>query len=114
MLVVMFAWVFFRASSLQHASDYLLALIGHWPSGQSSVAWESVYSPRVGLLIAAATLLAVGAYGRLSPMLRPFWRVLSGVHCDGWARAVPVASMLIASLMSIALGKYNPFIYFRF
>jgi len=114
MLVVMLAWVFFRASSLPQAIDYVLALAGHWPDSQATVAWDSVYSPRIGLLIAVATLLSVGAYRHLSRALQPAWQALSRAHCDGWARAIPVASMLIASLMSIALGKYNPFIYFRF
>jgi alginate O-acetyltransferase complex protein AlgI len=47
-------------------------------------------------------------------MTRGLWERLAERSLDGWARAAMVAPALILSSMSIALGQYNPFIYFRF
>jgi alginate O-acetyltransferase complex protein AlgI len=113
-LVVMLAWVFFRASSLDQAVQFLQALAGHWPKAQWSVSAEQICSNQIGALMIAAVLLAGGIYPRLVRMTRGLWERLAERSLDGWARAAMVAPALILSSMSIALGQYNPFIYFRF
>lgn len=113
-LVVMLAWVFFRASSLEQALQYLQALVGHWPKSQWTVSAEQVYSRQTGILLVAAALLAGGLYPRLASATEALWRGLARRALDGWARLAFVAPALILSCMSIALGQYNPFIYFRF
>ena len=113
-LVVMLAWVFFRASSLDQAVQFLQALAGHWPKAQWSVSAEQICSNQIGVLMIAAVLLAGGIYPRLVRITRGLWERLAERSLDGWARAAMVAPALILSSMSIALGQYNPFIYFRF
>ncbi|WP_186160692.1 MBOAT family O-acyltransferase [Burkholderia gladioli] len=114
MLVVMLAWVFFRTESLPQARHYLLALIGHWPAAQQGVTLASLWSTQTLVLLVVAVLLALGAYPLLQRRLQPMWARLATLSLDGWLRAALVAPALILSAMSIALGQYNPFIYFRF
>ncbi|MGN4068181.1 MBOAT family O-acyltransferase [Burkholderia gladioli] len=114
MLVVMLAWVFFRTESLPQAGHYLLALVGHWPAAQQSVTLASLWSTQTLVLLVVAVLLALGAYPLLQRRLQPMWARLAALSLDGWLRAALVAPALILSAMSIALGQYNPFIYFRF
>lgn len=113
-VVVMLAWVFFRSSSLEQAVQYLLALAGHWPRDQWAVTVQSVYSTQTLILSFFAVILAVGLYPRTRKALQPVWERLSDYSIDRWVQAALVAPALILSCMSIALGQYNPFIYFRF
>ncbi len=113
-LVVMLAWVFFRASSLEQAERYLLALAGYWPRAQWTVTLQSIYSTQTLWLFLGAILLTLGLYPAMRQAAQPLWNRLSDYRVDGWMRAVIVAPALILSCMSIALGQYNPFIYFRF
>ncbi|PTB22189.1 MBOAT family protein [Trinickia symbiotica] len=113
-LVVMFAWVFFRAASLEQALQYLQALVGHWPKAQWTVSAEQVCSQQTGILLVVAAILAGGFYPWLARRSDALWRGLARRALDGWARLVLVTPALILSSMSLALGQYNPFIYFRF
>jgi alginate O-acetyltransferase complex protein AlgI len=113
-LVVMFAWVFFRAGSLEQALQYLQALVGYWPKAQWTVSAEQVYSHQTGILLVVAVMLAGGFYPWLARTSDALWRGLARHALDGWARMALVTPALILSSMSLALGQYNPFIYFRF
>jgi alginate O-acetyltransferase complex protein AlgI len=114
MFVVMLAWVFFRASSLNQAVQFLQALAGHWPRAQWTVSAEAIYSNQAGVLIVAAMLLAGGLYAKLVTVTKRLWENLAERALDGWVRTAMVAPALVLCCMSLALGQYNPFIYFRF
>ncbi|HEX7750291.1 MAG TPA: MBOAT family protein [Bordetella sp.] len=114
LFVVMLAWVFFRSASLGQALQYVLALAGHWPAGQQAVTFQSIYSTQTLLLTIGAVILALGAYPLIEKALRPAWQRLADYAVDGWVRAALIAPALVLSCMSIAMGQYNPFIYFRF
>ena len=123
MLVVMVAWVFFRAESLSHASAFLQAMAGR--SGGAGL----IYRPAIYLNAELVLALILGVLGSvpLIPRLRAWQeRFLS----DGRATAAPAGVLLgfgarlfgfaalafifIASAALSAAGTYNPFIYFRF
>lgn len=114
LLVVMIAWVFFRASSLEQALQYLQALVGYWPSEQWTVSMGGLVSSQTIVLFALSVPLAVGAYPALMRSGAPWFDRLRQRAVDGWLKAAFVAPALVLSCMSIALGQYNPFIYFRF
>lgn len=114
LLAVMLAWVFFRCDSFGQAQQYLLALAGHWPREQWAVTFRSIYSTQTLVLVVGAMILALGAYPKIEKTLQPAWRRLADLALDGWARAALIAPALVLSCMSIAMGQYNPFIYFRF
>ena len=113
-LIVMLAWIFFRASSVDEAGHYLLALVGRWPPDTWVVTVQSIYSMQTLILFCCAVLLALGLYPLILRAVRPVWDQLADYAIDGWVRAAMMTPALILSVMSIAPGQYNPFIYFRF
>ena len=110
--VVMFAWVFFRADSLEYALGYLRALawqvpvpgLGFW----RAVDHETLLVFALGCVLATPLLAS-----RVEAALRDgAWRPRAAFA----AAAVPavIALVFIASVTKLAAGTYNPFIYFRF
>jgi len=93
--VVMIGWVFFRAETFAAAASYLSALFGK--SGRDFVPVRFYLSPEVIVVLAIAIVLSL-------------WTVR--------LRRVPAfavqAAVLALSLLYVAAGTYNPFIYFRF
>ena len=118
LLVVMVAWVLFRADSLTAALGMLGAMAGGGAGAPTtwSVAWY--LTPEVVLALAAGLI----GSGPLAPALV---ERLAGPPAVGVtaARFNPLASagvvaalvvLLSASLLLSAAGTYSPFIYFRF
>ena len=106
-LVVMLAWVFFRANSLEHAIDFLHALSGRWPNAFAG----TLLAPGLILL---AIVLALGFYPKLVNSTRPVLGLVRSLELEGWLKAGFIAPVLVLCLMFLAIGQYNPFIYFRF
>lgn len=107
-LLVMIGWVFFRASSLSVAVDYLGVMF-------NSVSHQTV-AQTVPIILGAdkvtflvvATICAVFPTERLLRFMRGSGYVLVGIQGT-------TATILMAfSCMLIAANGFNPFIYFRF
>ena len=112
MLLVMVAWVFFRADTIEQAWGYLRAMFGLISTG----AFVPPISRFLGLdvlLALAAALVIVGPWGqaaadRTKTALQSHWLVVDGL------RLATLASIFVLVVLSLAGGAYNPFIYFRF
>ena len=119
LFVVMMGWVLFRSDSFGRAADYFVALAG----GQHLLAPQNVGRYTSHELIAA---LAAGSAFSL-----PLWAAIkaagarlartvpgrAGAFCGGLGHALEillVAGLLLISVIWLAGGTYNPFIYFRF
>jgi alginate O-acetyltransferase complex protein AlgI len=113
LLVVMVAWVFFRANGIGPAAAHLKAMAGLGPAAPFAPQISRFFGADV-LMAVTAALLAAGPWGQAA--------LDAGARRAGQpgARAVDLARicglLLISGLvaMSIAGGAYNPFIYFRF
>lgn len=115
MLVILVGWVFFRADSMAHGFSYLKAMVGL--SNANPLAYPvSLYLDRH-----TTTVLILGVIAAT-----PIWRCL-GTYTRNrledyslgnalWASAQSVVMVLIlfVSVIFVAAGTYNPFIYFRF
>jgi alginate O-acetyltransferase complex protein AlgI len=106
--VVLVAWVFFRAETMGFAARYLAAMFGK--AGPSPV-------PAIRFLTAdAVVVLIVG----LLLAVRPFPERWLAALQPSRAGARPVTAFAFEmavfglSLLYVAAGTYNPFIYFRF
>lgn len=127
MAVVTFAWVFFRADSIDDAFRYLAAMAGvhHAPEGASL---EQFIDPLVLMSLAGGMLASMGLFTRLTAdwrcragqsrgVLKPGLETLV-IGADGrfvllvrFALLITIAWLAAARMAS---GTYNPFIYFRF
>ena len=90
-------WVFFRADTLGHALRYLGAMFGG--GGPAPVLARSYLTLEVDAVLIVGLLLA----------LTPFRLTLRRLPAMAFEMAV-----FALSLLYVAAGTYNPFIYFRF
>jgi alginate O-acetyltransferase complex protein AlgI len=113
MLVVMIGWVFFRADTLGGAIAFLKALAGLGAAAPTpySVAWY--LKPDLLMAIAAGV---IGSAPWVKALADRIGRSASPglAWSASLASAVTLIAFLVASIMQVASGTYNPFIYFRF
>ena len=100
LLLVLIGWVIFNSETLGGALAYLAGMV----KGGGRMLYS--LTPRVGLALALGALLATGLPGKLLASIPEKVR-------EGLALAAAPA-LVLACLLSLASGAYNPFIYFRF
>jgi alginate O-acetyltransferase complex protein AlgI len=116
LLIVMVGWVFFRADSITTAFGFLKAMAGFGPALATPYAVQWYLTPALGLAIAAGVIgsmpvvPAVGRWERehewtAAPALR--WTLI--LTSTG-----ALVVLLTTSILQVAAGTYNPFIYFQF
>jgi len=129
LLIVMCAWVFFRADTLHHATQFLAAMFGHTAAPTDFSALRLHLDRKTMILLVVA---AVGATPALSLLSRDWHQrrgqVRGKVDRTGDretmkafadrimipVRPVVLALIFIISATYLAGQSYNPFIYFRF
>lgn len=116
LLVVMFAWVFFRVEGLQDAVAFIGVLLGQTTGSATAQPYSAAQGLHIATLMAVAAVLAAGAYAAArsaawATVLQARAQVLA---LDGVLRGLVTLPLLALSMMMLALGQYNPFIYFRF
>lgn len=113
LIVVLFGWVLFRADSISHALMYASHMVAPWKYGL-----ENALSvrPLFVLNLRAAIVFVIAVLGA-GPVQAVTKRLVTRMH-DKWKGSlmeIPfLAAVLIYSIMLLASGTYNPFIYFRF
>ncbi|HKW81485.1 MAG TPA: MBOAT family protein [Casimicrobiaceae bacterium] len=113
LLVVMVSWVLFRADSLSAAGHFLAAMAGL--STASGIEHPiALYADRQIVLA-----IAVGIVGSapVVPAARRWLERFTGrgaVLASSIGEVATLACLLAASIILLAAGTYNPFIYFRF
>ena len=115
LLVVLTAWVFFRAETLEYSMQYLAEMytwpfdLGIHPAIAILLDKEFYCVFVIGLVF--STPLYTYTYSR-------YKQLASRIRCCAGLEEVSKLSMLIIvfsfSIMEVASGAYNPFIYFRF
>jgi alginate O-acetyltransferase complex protein AlgI len=113
LLVVMIGWVLFRAQDLPHALTYLAAMVG------GSTASAGIHAALLSLEPLQGLALIVGIVGSMPwiAQLREWRETLAHPLASiSFSCADVAAHMLVfaASVLMLAVGTYNPFIYFRF
>jgi len=112
LLLVALGWVLFRAETLTHAGVYLAALVG---AGANDGPFEtlSLLTPGVALALTAGFIGSAPTLTQLASRGRQSLGSRSGTVL-GWAGNAAVLALLLLSVLQVASGTYNPFIYFRF
>jgi len=120
LLVVMVGWVFFRAETLPQSLSFLGAMFGFGtdPSGARQLAHY--------LDLELAVLIVVGliAATNIVPVFKATFRSYSAgldkrrvgqmMSAGELVRWLSLSAIMVYTLMLMAAGSYNPFIYFRF
>ena len=110
-LVVMLAWVFFRIDNLSNAIDYIIVLFGLQVAKVNNQFYSGPQALHITALISIASFFAAGGYARLIAwMTKPTYTQ----SWQGLGRSLTALPLLFMSIMMLAVGQYNPFIYFRF
>ena len=110
MLLVMVGWVFFRASSLTGALEYIAAMFGmaQGAAVQYRLGW--FYTNKVALITVIGLLAAV-PWAKFFPKAA---KALDGTYLWLSVRFVAVIVMLALSVMLAMTSTYTSFIYFQF
>ncbi|MCR4905517.1 MAG: MBOAT family protein [Clostridiales bacterium] len=117
LLIVVIGWVIFRSESLTYAFGMLRAMFGGYGLGSGTVTWGMILE-RSGvnvlfiLAMIAGIVLSTGIGRRLAERREQ----LPVNRRTVWETAACVLSAIVfvLSVVSIASGSYNPFIYFQF
>ncbi len=107
LLVVMIGWVFFRSETLTYAWAYLKALAGF--AGGNGIK----YYPAMYLTRDVVAVLFFGIIGT-TPVVSIFRRIRENNFFVTTLEIVFLGAIFMASSMLLAVGTYNPFIYFKF
>ncbi|BCL61464.1 putative alginate O-acetylase AlgI [Desulfomarina profundi] len=103
-ILVLIAWVFFRADSFTIAFDYLASMFGIGVVPQTSLLLKGmIYTPYYLFAMAAGALVIWWM-----PQSWDWSRKLTP------AKAVTVLLVLLVSVAVLSMQSYNPFIYFNF
>lgn len=113
LLVVMVAWVFFRADNLPYALDYLQAMAG-FGAGQNT-RYDALFfmTPECLWVLTMSILFAVPVWPALQDW---FDRPRNGMReiSAQLSMAMMILVMAGTCVLYVASSSYNPFIYFRF
>lgn len=107
LLVVILAWVIFRANSIQDAIAYFAAMFGIRADGFIDDVFIEYFSQAKWLLL-AGVLSAVPTAKWLQKKLNSNQKVYE------WMRAVGVLVIFLITIAVMVKSTYNPFIYFNF
>jgi len=118
--VILAGWVIFRAESFHQAAVFLKAMAGIGPGGVTAYGPGRYLTGDVAAAIIAGMIFATPVW----PRLRGAWARITGSERRSrhaaWAlltegiRLIGLAVLMVLSVMCLAAGTYNPFIYFRF
>jgi len=112
LLMVTVGWVFFRADTLKAALSFLRAMFGD-VAGSPLTPVGRYLTTETAIVLCAAMVLAVAPF-TVAVNERDPVRPAMMVHIRNTARDVVLLLILFASLLEVAGGAYNPFIYYRF
>ncbi|KRB83395.1 MBOAT family protein [Duganella sp. Root198D2] len=118
LLIVMFAWVFFRADTFGHACFYLQTLMG-FGHGQAQLPISALINPEVVVALLVGAILSFPVLPRLFQRFKLKESSLNGNTSvpDERIYFIPSGSLVLGFVMCtwlLASGTLNPFLYFRF
>ncbi|HKC25219.1 MAG TPA: MBOAT family O-acyltransferase, partial [Thermoanaerobaculia bacterium] len=114
LLVVVLGWVYFRIEDLGLAGNWLAAMFG-FQRGTAALQYPSLYLDAFRILVFCAAVVGSTPW---VPSLSRWIAARKGESAR--SRFLPVAvhvallAVFLVSVMQVAAGTYNPFIYFRF
>lgn len=112
LICIIFGWVIFRAESVAQIGEIIKAMLGGYGNNQGEVMVATLLQ-RSNVNTVFFIVLAFGII-LSTPISRVIKRKLESFKLGGYIIDVAVFAGFILSVIEIAIGSYNPFIYFRF
>jgi len=120
LLVVMVAWVFFRAPTLSGALGYLKAMAGQAPHAGPEANLALYWNLKTALALICGVVGSTPIIPWLAERRRAWLedgrrgRFAVDAGLDALIRLVALPLVFVLCAMSLASGTHNPFIYFQF
>ncbi len=112
LIVVMVAWVFFRADTMPYALRFLAVMFGFESSDFPVYNIRFYLDHESSLALLIGILFCMPVSQQLNKLIYSKYSIKAKVQ---WTpRLAIVMVLLVASLLKISSSTYNPFIYFRF
>ena len=105
LVVIIMAWVIFRADNLSAGVGYIGSMLGVW----GNCFWDDVF---ITQLSGCYVILLIAVTGSVALINNLFTRLSRTPYV--WLRDVCLLVVFIFSLAKIVSGSYSPFIYFNF
>jgi alginate O-acetyltransferase complex protein AlgI len=110
LFVVLVGWVFFRASTLEHALAYLGRMVAPAPQADLLLGTFDLITWRSLAVMAIAFALSLPLWPKLRDDV---WRIGSRDPMR-WASPAYVTAVMLLSFAAMAAQENSPFLYFRF
>ena len=121
LLVVIVAWVFFRAESLGQSLSYLAAMFGYAAGTDTTyhlarlLDLEVIFALVFGILLSYPRFIILPSKCNLNHSISVLRQTSRGFGITfETAKVTFLVVIFVASVMNLSYGTYNPFIYFRF
>lgn len=119
MVVVMFAWVLFRADTLSYAFTYWEAMFEFNISNEQLSIFLNTLNLELGIALAIAIFGSLGFFNFMYLKIQGLKILHLSIHRSGTylfhvVSLVFYMTILFLSTMYLTAGSYNPFIYYRF
>jgi hypothetical protein len=115
LFVVVNAWVLFRVESIKAIGEYLAALYGGADALSMSVLIALKFDQRFFVTFATGIFLSMPVYPYLREKVRAVvTQKAAGEMVVSVFHLCFLGSLFFLSVSQLAVGSYNPFIYFRF
>ncbi len=120
LLVVIFGWVFFRSESLSYAAAYFQALLGLTKGNGLEFPLSLFLNREIATALCAGVVFSGPVLAWADGLRRKAFTRSGAVsirlvdHGISIGKVMVLGILLVASVISLAGGTYNPFIYFRF
>lgn len=120
MFIVVVGWVIFRCDSIGIAMDYLAVMFGYTQLATDTVLLSALLDNKISFEICVAIVLAFPIFPSLikhgncllDRLRGPIFQIVSTATLS--IKYIALIALLYFSIISLAAGVYNPFIYFRF
>ena len=119
LLLIIIGWVLFRTETIGDAGHYLSAMFGFSPEPGAKTSVAMLIDSKAMLEISIALLLCLPVYPAILNLKKQadqrFIRFQPGIELGfQFILFVLIGCIVYFTLISLAAGAYNPFIYFRF
>lgn len=112
LLCVIFGWVIFRAESLAMFSDIVRAMTGLYGMGGAEIP-AAIVLQRAGFGVQFIVMF-IAAVVLSAPVSKLLKKRLEGMRAGALITDIAAIAALLPCAIELAVGSYNPFIYFRF